>query len=105
MIHVIAVETRLHTNQRMYIPCLILLALMSPMPMPTEDAPRSTPRSSRAPPDDVFLLVRHKKVPELHHAMGGAGFNMEARDENGNTLLIVAAQNGEACLSLDKVYM
>ena len=43
----------------------------------------------------MFLLVRHKKVPELHHAMAATGFNIECRDENGNTPLITAAQNGE----------
>jgi ankyrin repeat protein len=77
-----------------------------------EEAPRGTPRSSRAPleaagdrdrdrdrdRENVFHLVRHKKVPELHHAMSSGGFNIECCDANGNTPLIVAAQNGMYCL-------
>ena len=51
-----------------------------------------TPRSRVL---DIFLLVRHKKIPELHHVMADSEFNIECRDENGNTPLIVAAQNGK----------
>lgn len=60
---------------------------------------RSTPNSARASEEDIFHLVRHKKIPELHHAVSVPNFEIDCRDENGNTPLIVASQNGHAAVA------
>ena len=41
---------------------------------------------------EVFSLARHGKVGELERAL--VDFPIDSRDENGNTLFIVACQNG-----------
>lgn len=45
----------------------------------------------------LLSWVRHKKLPEVSHALH-RGVDIEARDEHGNTALIVAAQNGHTAL-------
>jgi ankyrin repeat protein len=43
--------------------------------------------------DQVFSFCRHGRTAEVAAAVLG-GFDADARDEHGNTLLLVAAQNG-----------
>jgi len=41
----------------------------------------------------VFSFCRHNRLEEVDHALE-SGFSIDTRDENGNTLLMTAAQNG-----------
>mmetsp|Transcript_24318 Transcript_24318/g.35630 ORF Transcript_24318/g.35630 Transcript_24318/m.35630 type:complete len:598 (+) Transcript_24318:102-1895(+) len=43
--------------------------------------------------DQFMSWVRHKKIPELRHALA-SGCDVEMTDANGNTPIIVACQNG-----------
>jgi hypothetical protein len=54
----------------------------------TEDSPNSSRE------EQLMSWVRHKKVPELTHALANAGADVNTRDKAGNTPMIVACQNG-----------
>ena len=68
-------------------------------------SPRASPKQVKVSIDessdvepsqpDLISCCRHKKIAELSHALA-RGTNLDVRDENGNTPLIVACQNGHA---------
>eukprot|EP00607_Mallomonas_marina_P006606 CAMPEP_0182434360 /NCGR_PEP_ID=MMETSP1167-20130531/69360_1 /TAXON_ID=2988 /ORGANISM="Mallomonas Sp, Strain CCMP3275" /LENGTH=520 /DNA_ID=CAMNT_0024624159 /DNA_START=404 /DNA_END=1966 /DNA_ORIENTATION=- len=49
---------------------------------------------SRPTPQQVFSWCRHKKIQHLSHALEKAAINVNMVDSHGNTLLIIACQNG-----------
>jgi hypothetical protein len=55
------------------------------------------PRASMVGEDDtikqIFSYCRHNRIKEVQEALDG-GFNIHTQDKNGNTLLLIAAQNG-----------
>ena len=64
----------------------------------SSEYPASVSRSSNDPRDlekQILGWCRHKKIAELSYALA-RGTNLNVRDENGNTPLIVACQNGHA---------
>ena len=56
------------------------------------------PTGDRAEPapggDDIFSLARHNKVAELAAALQRGALLVDRRDVHGNTVLMIACQNG-----------
>ena len=48
--------------------------------------------------DQLMSWVRHKKVPELTHALANGSVDVNSGDANGNTPIIVACQNGHMAI-------
>ena len=64
---------------------------MSKPAVPTTSAPPLPSRDLSV--REVFSLARHDRIEDLRRALV-QGFSITSRDENHNTLLHVAAQNG-----------
>mmetsp|Transcript_1783 Transcript_1783/g.7763 ORF Transcript_1783/g.7763 Transcript_1783/m.7763 type:complete len:209 (-) Transcript_1783:269-895(-) len=62
----------------------------------TEEEAHAAGDFAGLPPEvwKVFSAVRHGRVEEVESALGTSGFDVDTKDEKGNTLLHYAAQNG-----------
>src|SRR5690348_16246696 len=48
---------------------------------------------------EIFSLARHNRIPLLQKHLDSPGCNINATDEFGNSLLIIASQNGHKNLA------